>query len=64
MDIDEKTQTKVNRAISLVRRGSPLKSALFEADIDVQVASFLLAISQGDTEALSSLSKNVSRLGE
>lgn len=64
LDIDEKTQTKVNRAISLVRRGSPLKSALFEADIDVQVASFLLAISQGDTEALSSLSKNVSRLGE
>ncbi|GAB4542402.1 MAG: hypothetical protein Tsb0014_35110 [Pleurocapsa sp.] len=64
LDIDEETQTKVNRAISLVRRGSPLKSALFEADIDVQVASFLLAISQGDTEALSSLSKNVSRVGE
>ncbi len=64
LDIDEKTQTKVNQAISLVRRGSPLKSALFEADIDVQVASFLLAISQGDTEALSSLSRNVSRLGE
>ncbi|AFZ38077.1 hypothetical protein Sta7437_4619 (plasmid) [Stanieria cyanosphaera PCC 7437] len=64
LDIDEETQTKVNRAISLVRRGSPLKSALFEADIDMQVASFLLAISQGDTEALSSLSKNVSRVGE
>ncbi len=62
--IDEETQTKVNRAISLVRRGSPLKSALLEADIDVQVASFLLAISFGDTEALSSLSKNVSRVGE
>ncbi len=64
LDIDEETETKVNRAISLVRRGSPLKSALFEADIDVQVASFLLAISFGDTEALSSLSKNVSRVGE
>ena len=62
LDIDEKTETKVDRAISLVRRGSSLKSALFEADIDVQVASFLLAISQGDTEALSSLSKKVSRV--
>ncbi|MGK7916660.1 MAG: hypothetical protein AB4038_14125 [Prochloraceae cyanobacterium] len=64
LNIDEETETKVNRAISLVRRGSPLKSALFEADIDVQVASFLLAISQGDSEALSSLLKNVSRVGE
>lgn len=64
LNIDEETQTKVNRAISLVRRGNSLKAALVEADINVRVGSFLLAISEGDSEALFSLSKNVSRVGE
>ena len=64
LNIDEETQAKVDRAINLVRRGNSLKAALVEADIDVRVGSFLLAISEGDTEALFSLSKNVSRVGE
>ena len=64
LDIDEETQAKVNRAIALVRRGRPLKAALIEAENGIQVSSFLLAISRGDTEALSSLSQNVSRAVE
>ncbi len=64
LDIDDETQAKVNRAIALVRRGRPLKAALIEAENGIQVSSFLLAISRGDTEALSSLSKNVSRAVE
>ena len=64
LDIDRQTQAKVDLAINLVRRGSSLKAALVEADLDVQVASFLLAISEGDDEALSSLSRNVLKIKE
>ena len=61
LEIDEKTQAKVNRAISLVRHGSSLEAALIEADISEEIGSLLLAIGRGDLEALSSLSKNGSR---
>ena len=64
LNIDEETQAKVDRAINLVRRGNSLKAALVEADIDVRVGSFLLAISEGDTEAISSLLEDVWRVGE
>ena len=60
LDIDAQTRAKVERAINLVSRGSSLKAALIEVEIDGDVGSLLLAISRGDTEALSSLSKNLS----
>lgn len=60
LEIDAQTRAKVDRAINLVSRGSSLKAALIEAEIDAEVSSLLLAISRGDTEALSSLSKNLS----
>ena len=61
LDLDDGTEDKVNRAISLVRRGTPIKSALKDAQLGIQVSSFLLAISTDDTEALASLSMNVAR---
>ncbi|WP_051044435.1 hypothetical protein [Pleurocapsa sp. PCC 7319] len=61
LDLDDGTEDKVNRAISLVRRGTPIKSALKDAQLGIQVSSFLLAISTDDTEALASLSANVAR---
>ena len=64
LEIDALTQAKVERAINLVSRGSSLKAALIEADIDAEVGSYLLAIDRGDTEALSSLFENVSKVGE
>ena len=64
LEIDPLTQAKVERAINLVSRGSSLEAALIEADIDAEVGSLLLAISRGDTEALSSLFENVSKVGE
>ncbi len=60
LDIDALTQAKVDRAINLVSKGSSLKAALIEVEIDAEVSSLLLAISRGDTEALSSLLKNLS----
>ncbi|MGK7948904.1 MAG: hypothetical protein AB4368_08900, partial [Xenococcaceae cyanobacterium] len=57
-------QAKVERAINLVSRGSSLKAALIEAEIDAEVSSLLLAISRGNTEALSSPSENVSEVRE
>ena len=61
LDIDDETENKVNQAISLVRRGTPIKAALKDAQVGIQVSSFLLAISTNDTEALASLSANVAR---
>ncbi len=61
LDIDDETENKVNRAISLVRRGTPIKTALKDAQVGIQVSSFLLAISTDDTEALASLSANIGR---
>lgn len=61
LDLDDGTEDKVNRAISLVRRGTPIKAALRDAQVGIQVSSFLLAISTDDTEALASLSANVAR---
>ncbi len=61
LDLDDETEDKVNRAIGLVRRGTPIKTALREAQVGIQISSFLLAISTDDTEALASLSKNVAR---
>ena len=49
LEIDALTQAKVERAINLVSRGSSLKAALIEADIDGEVGSLLLAISRGDS---------------
>ena len=61
LDIDDETENKVNRAISLVRRGTPIKTALKDVQVGIQISSFLLAISADDTEALASLSANVAR---
>jgi len=61
LEIDRQTQAQVNRAISSVRNGISLEAALAENDISEQIGSLLLAISRGDLEALSSLSKNGSR---
>ncbi len=61
LDIDDETENKVNRAISFVRRGTPIKTALKDAQVGIQVSSFLLAISTDDTEALAYLSANVAR---
>ena len=61
LDVDDETENKVNRAISLVRRGTPIKAALRDAQVGIQVSSFLLAISTDDTETLASLSANVAR---
>ncbi|MDJ0591237.1 MAG: hypothetical protein QNJ72_14775 [Pleurocapsa sp. MO_226.B13] len=61
LDVDDETEDKVNRAIGLVRRGTPIKTALRDAQVGIQVSSFLLAISTNDTEALASLSMNVAR---
>ncbi|MGB5634589.1 MAG: hypothetical protein WBM86_17655, partial [Waterburya sp.] len=61
LDLDDGTEDKVNRAISLVRRGTPIKTALKDVQVGIQVSSFLLAISADDTEALASLSANVAR---
>ena len=61
LDINDETENKVNRAISLVRRGTPIKTALKDVQVGIQVSSFLLAISADDTEALASLSANVAR---
>lgn len=61
LDIDDQTENKVNRAISFVRRGTPIKTALKDAQVGIQVSSFLLAISTDDTEALAYLSANVAR---
>ena len=62
LESDALIQAKVERAINLVSRGSSLKAALIEVEIDGDVGSLLLAISRGDTEALSSLFENVSRV--
>ena len=61
LNINDETENKVNRAISLVRRGTPIKVALKDAQVGIQISSFLLAISADDTEALASLSANVAR---
>lgn len=61
LDIDDETENKVNRAISLVRRGTPIKVALKDAQVGIQISSFLMAISADDTEALALLSANVAR---
>ncbi len=61
LEIDRQTQAQVNRAISSVRNGISLEAALAENDISEQIGSLLLAISRGDTDAISSPSMNVPR---
>ena len=61
LEIDRPTQAQVNRAISSVRNGISLEAALAENDISEQIGSLLLAISRGDTDAISSPSMNVPR---